>query len=108
MFRFLFRILATVALAVAVIMAVIDATRTVAAGELVVTPLGASWLAVSADTLQGLQAVVETSIHPLLWDPVLIEVLKAPGFAVLGVLALLFYAIGRRPERRIGRFAAES
>ena len=33
MIRFLFRFLATVALAVAVIMAVLDATRTVAAGE---------------------------------------------------------------------------
>ena len=108
MFRFLFRLLATVALAVAVIMAVVDATRTVAAGELVVTPLGATWLALSPGSLDGLQAVVETSIHPLLWGPVLVEVLKAAGFAVLGLVALLFYAIGRRPERRIGRFAAES
>ena len=33
MIRFFFRFLATVSLAVAVVMAVIDATRTVAAGE---------------------------------------------------------------------------
>ena len=51
MFRFLFRLAATIALAVAVIMAVLDATRTVAASQLVLTPLDTSWLTVSPDTL---------------------------------------------------------
>ena len=40
MFRFLFRLMATFALAVAVIMAVLDVTRTIAASRLVLTPLG--------------------------------------------------------------------
>ena len=69
MIRFLFRFLATVSLAVAVIMAVLDATRTVAAGSLVTTPLGTSWLAVSPATLESAQAAVETWLHPALWDP---------------------------------------
>ena len=58
MIRFLFRLLATISLAVAVIMAVLDATRTVAAGSLVTTPLGTSWLAVSPATLESTQAAV--------------------------------------------------
>jgi len=108
MFRFLFRLLAMIALSVAIIMAVLDATRTIAASQLVLTPLNTSWLTVSPDTLAALQAFVADKLHPLVWDPVIVFVLNQPGFAVFGVLAFLLYAIGRRPERRLGRFAVEN
>ena len=108
MFRFLFRLLAMIALSVAIIMAVLDATRTIAASQLVLTPLNTSWLTVSPDTLAALQAFVAEKLHPLVWDPVIVFVLNQPGFAVFGVLAFLLYAIGRRPERRLGRFAVEN
>ena len=105
MIRFLFRFLATVSLAVAVVIAVLDATRTVAAGNWVLTPLGTSWLAVSPDTLEKTQSTIETYLHPALWDPVALAVLKLPGFIIFAVLALLLYAIGRRPKRRLDPFA---
>lgn len=108
MIRFLFRALATVSLAAAVIMAVVDATRTLAASELVMTPLAESWAAVSPATLARLRDFVVTMVHPLVWDPAMLAVLALPGFAVFAVLALIFYAIGHRPERRVGRFAAET
>lgn len=105
MFRFLFRLVASLALAVAVIMAVLDVTRTIAASHLVLTPLGASWVSASPSTLDAMQAFLIDNAHPLVWNPVMIFILDQPGFAVFGIIALLFYAIGRRPERRIGRFA---
>jgi len=105
MIRFLFRLMATFALAVAVIMAVLDVTRTIAASRLVLTPLGASWLSVSPATLEVAQTFVIEKAHPLVWNPVMVFILDQPGFAVFGVLAFLLYAIGRKPERRIGRFA---
>ena len=105
MFRFLFRLLAIFALAVAVIMAVLDVTRTIAASQLVLTPLGASWVSVSPATLDAMQAFIIANAHPLVWNPVAIFILDQPGFAVFGVIALLLYAIGRKPERRIGHFA---
>jgi tellurite resistance protein TehA-like permease len=105
MIRFLFRLLATFALAIAVIMAVLDVTRTIAASKLVLTPLGASWIGVSPASLEAAQAFVIDTVHPLAWNPVMVFILDQPGFAVFGVLAFLLYAIGRRPERRIGRFA---
>ena len=108
MFRFLFRVLATVALAIAVIMAVLDATRTIAASQLVTTPLNTSWITVSPDTLNAFQAFVVEKAHPLLWDSVIVFILNQPGFAVFGVLAFLLYAAGHRPERRTGRFAVEN
>jgi hypothetical protein len=104
MIRFFFRFLATISLAVAVVMAVIDATRTVAADGWVMTPLGDSWIAVSPDTLDKAQATL-SAIHPALWDPIMLFVLKTPGFAVFSVLALLLYALGRRPARRLDPFA---
>ncbi len=107
MFRFLFRLMATFALAVAVIMAVRDGTRTIAASRLTLTPLGASWASVSPASLERVQAFVVDNAHPLVWNPVMTFILAQPGFAVFGVLALLFYAIGHRPERRIGRFVVE-
>lgn len=96
MFRFLLRVLATFALAVAVIMAVLDASRSVAASAIVLTPLGSSWYAVSPATLNLAQAAIQRNVHPALWDPVAVFVLTLPGFAVFGVLALVLYAAGRR------------
>jgi hypothetical protein len=104
MIRFFFRFLATVSLAVAVVMAVIDATRTVAAGDFVLTPLGTSWMSVSSETLEKAQDSI-AALHPVLWDPIAVFVLKLPGFVVFAVIALLLYAIGRRPARRLDPFA---
>lgn len=107
MFRFLFRLLATVALAIAVIMAVLDVTRTIAASALVLTPLGASWSGISPTGVQQFQNFIVENTHPLVWNPVMTFILGQPGFVVFAVMAFLFYAIGRRPQRRIGRFVVE-
>ncbi|MBZ9677449.1 hypothetical protein [Mesorhizobium sp. ES1-1] len=105
MFRFIFRLAAMVALSIAVIMAVLDTTRTVAASTLVLTPLNTSWLAVSPDTRAAFETLVRTKASPLLWDGAIAWVLNQPGFAVFAVLALLLYAIGYR-RRRASQFAA--
>ena len=106
MIRFFFRFLAVVALAVAVILAVVDATRSIATSELVLTPLGTSWYAVSPDTLNLAQALVQRYVFPALWDPMIVSILTLPGFVVFLVLALLFHLIGRRRSRRFGRVTA--
>jgi CubicO group peptidase (beta-lactamase class C family) len=105
MIRFVLRILATVSLAVAVIQAVLDATRSVAMSRLVLTPLGKSWKAVAPEALDSARAAME-SHWPFFWDTIVTRVLAVPGFAVFAVLALILYAAGHRPERR-GYFAAD-
>jgi hypothetical protein len=105
MVRFLFRFLATISLAVAVILAVLDATRSVAMSRLVLTPLGESWKAASPATLESLRAAVEAR-WPFLWDTLGAWLLAVPGSTLFAVLALLLYAVGRRRERP-GNFAAE-
>ncbi|MBK8457916.1 MAG: hypothetical protein IPL47_13065 [Phyllobacteriaceae bacterium] len=105
MVRFLFRFAASVALAVAVIFAVIDSARSIAASRLVFTPLGQSWLDASPDTLGAVKSFAEQRLWSPLWDPAMVTVLLAPGFAVFLVLALLLHLAGHRPTRRIGRLA---
>ncbi len=104
MFRFLFRLLSVFALAVAVVMAVIDATRSIAASAWVMTPLSQSWESLSPDTYAAAGEFLRDTMMPEAWDPVALTVLGLPGFAVFAAVALLFYIVGRRPERR-GRFA---
>ena len=105
MIRFVFRLLATILLALAVILAVLDATRSVAMSRLVLTPLGESWKALSPATLESVQTALEARWPPL-WDIVGVWLLSIPGSILFAVLALLLYAVGHRPTRH-GDFAAE-
>jgi len=105
MLRFLFRLAAMIALSVAVIMAVLDATRSVAASTLVMTPLNSSWLAASPDTRAAFETFVRAKVNPVIWDGGFAWVLAQPGFAVFAVLAFILYAIGYRRRRRGGEFA---
>ena len=103
MFRFIFRLAAMISLSVSVIMAVLDATRSVAASALVMTPLNTSWLAVSPDG--AFESFVRDKVNPMLWDGAVAWVLNQPGFAVFAVAAFLLYAIGYKRQRRSGQFA---
>lgn len=97
--RFLFRSISVLALAVAVIMAVLDATRSIAAGVLVTTPLGESWFSTSPSTLNLAETLAQRYLFPSIWDPFMIWVLTKPGFAVMAALSLLLYLPGRRWRR---------
>lgn len=108
MIRFLLRLLAMAALAVAVIMGVLDATRSVAASAPVMTPLAESWRAVSPETLDALSAAVQANLYPAIWDPGMLWVLSLPGFAVFAALAFLLFAAGHRPARPAGRFSVRA
>lgn len=107
MFRALLRLLSMVFLAVAVIMAVLDATRSIAANSIVATPLWASWATTSPTTLQSFEQSVSERLPPFVQDTVIDGILTLPGFAVFGALALLFYLAGRRPSRGENRFAVQ-
>ncbi|TKT82589.1 hypothetical protein [Aquamicrobium sp. LC103] len=107
MIRTLFRLLATIALAIAVIMMVIDATRSIAADAWVMTPLGESWMETAPASLERLEAFFAANLPGFLWDHVVMPMLTLPGFAVFLGLALILYAIGRRPRGKV-RFALEN
>ena len=98
-----FRFLAGVLLLIAVIAAVYDGTRSVAAGALVSTPLAEHWSKIAPGLLSATQSAVSRATHPLIWELGMRKVLLVPTWALFAVLGLLFAFAGRR-RRRINVF----
>jgi hypothetical protein len=104
--RSLFRLLAYIALSLAIIAAVLDAARSVGASHLIMTSLRDSWQSISASSLALAETSIKTHIYSILWDPLMLWVLETPTFIVFALLAFVLYAIGYRRQNRVGRFAA--
>lgn len=104
--RFIFRLFALIFLAVAVIAAVVDTSRTIAASKLVLTSLGKGWADLAPVSLNTTQAFVQSRLPEMIYDPVFLFLLAMPAAAVLAVIAAIFYAIGAKRERPFGNFAA--
>ena len=100
----LFRFLAGVCFLIAVIAAVYDGTRSLAAGALVTTPLAEHWSKIAPGLLSAAQTAVSRTTHPLVWDLGLRKALLVPTWALFATLGLLFAFAGRR-RRRVNVFA---
>lgn len=100
--RIALRIVGTWLFAIAVILLVIDGTRSLAAGHLVVASLQSSWTQFSQQSL----AAVRLFLASRYFGGVLVGVFDwltgLPGFAVLGVPGLLLAYLGR--SRRTRRY----
>ncbi|QFR34317.1 hypothetical protein [Ancylobacter sp. TS-1] len=95
MIRFLFRFIGLWILAGAFVALVLDGVRSIAASEIVTTPLSVTWLATSPDSLARFQSFVEGNFSGVVWETLAVPVLGAPLFAVLGVAGILLLLIGR-------------
>lgn len=104
MFRFLLRFMAVICLAVAVMFAVVDATRSLGVSKLVLTPLEVSWRQFFPDTLDPFSSWFAQAVHPYLNDQALATFLTLPTFAVFAILSALFYAAGYRKKRHLTAF----
>lgn len=96
MIRFIFRILGFWLFAGAFVALVLDGARSITSGDLIVTPMGSTWFELHRDSLNLAQAVIQRNVHPYVWDPVMISILAAPTWLVIGVISLLFIAIGKK------------
>jgi hypothetical protein len=105
MLRSLARLLSMLALAIAVVMAVLDATRSIAAEAVVLTPLISSWRNIAPTSLGMIEQMVTGNLPDFVWNPVLTSVLALPGFATFSALSMLLAIAGRRPRRIEGRLA---
>ncbi len=108
MIRAFLRLMSMIALSVAVIAAVLDATRSIAADAVVMTPLADTWAGLSAATLDAFETVVKANLPEVAWTGVAMPLLGIPAFAFFAGLALVLYIVGRRPARRAGRFVLEN
>jgi len=99
MIRFLFRFAGYWLLAGALVAAIIDSAKSIAASSLVTTPLGQHFQQLAPALLQRLEFGISNNLGaPWLWDVVFVNMLIWPSFAVLGILALIFMLIGRRKQ----------
>jgi hypothetical protein len=106
MFRFLLRALGILLLAAGFVALVIDGTRSIANNALSFTPLGEVAYAVFKDRYLLLQPAIERHIHPLLWDPIVLNITLAPASLVAGVLGFILLWLGQKPkEEPIGYVA---
>lgn len=97
--RFFSRAFSGLLLLLAVIALVSDLTRFVHDGGLATTPLMQHWLTLSPTSLQSLGLFVQNNLHGLLWDPLLLTILRLPTWLVLGIIGIIFGLLGKRREK---------
>ncbi len=106
MFHFVFKILGITILALSVVFAVLDITRSITASEIVLTPLGGTWAGVSPQSLAEAEQIVFSWGITWLWDPILVSVLKIPSWLFLLIVAMIFLKLGQQRKNPYGRFAS--
>ena len=99
--RLLLRVLGTLLIACAVILVIIDGTKSLAASGFVFTSLEATWVQLHAESLNAVREFLETRLFGPLLKPVITAVLAFPGWAVLGVPGVLLAWAGRSRRERV-------
>jgi hypothetical protein len=102
MFRLLLRLLGLCLLATAFVTLLGDVTRSVAGAKLYITPLGETLMALAPGKLALARAFVEGRVHPYIWDPVLVDLMRLPVWLAVGAIGCLAIWLGRKPAPRFG------
>jgi len=97
--RFVLRVLGTWLLALAVILIVIDGTKSLAANGLVMTSLSDAWTGMHPPSLSAAETFVRGRVLGDMMAGVFSALLTYPAFAVIGVPGILLSLLGRRRRR---------
>lgn len=99
MVGFLLRFIGVWFVAGALVSFVVDATKSIAISSWTSTPLGLIWFGLSPDTLNASQAVIQRYVSPLLWDPVIQNILLMPAWLIFGPIGLIMLWYGDKRRR---------
>ena len=102
MIRFLFRFIGLICLAAAFILVIYDGTKSIAANNLYFTSVRTLWELINAGSLQKLKPLIEPYAGGFLWDPLMLAILAAPSWSLLGGFGILLLMFGRRKKPLIG------
>jgi len=102
MIRFLLRFIGLLCLAAAFILVIYDGTKSIAGSAVSLTSLRALWELINPASLARLEPLIKPYAGGLLWDPLMLALLSAPAWSVLGVLGIIFILLGRRKRPLIG------
>ena len=97
--RLVLRIVGTWLIGLALILLVVDGTRSLAANAIVLSSLGDTWSAVHRPSLDAVSSFFESRFFADLLGVGLAHLLTFPAFAVLGVPGVALALMGRRPRR---------
>jgi hypothetical protein len=97
--RLVLRILGTWLIGLALVLLVIDGTKSLAANDIVFTAFGQAWSQVHRPSLEGTSGFFESRFFADLLGVVMQNILTYPAFAVLGVPGIVLALLGRRPRR---------
>lgn len=97
--RLILRIAGTWLIGLALVILVIDGTRSLGANVLVTTSLQTLWSNLSPQTLTTVTAFFESRMFATLLKGVFAAILSYPAFAVVGVPGILLAIIGRSRKR---------
>lgn len=97
--RLVLRVLGTWLIGLALIMLVVDGTKSLAANEIVFTSLSQIWTQINGASLDAVRGFFDSRFFAQLLDQVLTALLTYPAFAVLGVPGVVLALLGRRPRR---------
>ena len=98
------RFLAGVLFMIAVLAAVYDGTRSMAANAFVTTSLFEHWSKLTPTLFNAAQSAVHRYAHPMVWEVGVRRLLLLPTWLVFAVLGLALAYAGRR-RRRVNVFA---
>ncbi len=99
--RLILRVLGTLLIALAVILLIIDGTRSLAANQLVMTPLGDTWGQMHPASLEQVRAFLASRLFGPVLETAATALLGLPGWAVIGVPGLLLAWAGRSRRERV-------
>lgn len=100
--RFLLRLVGYLLIAAGFVSLVIDGARSIANAELELTALAETFATLLGERHLQIQPAIERNIHPLLWDPVMLGLMRAPTALVALLLGFLLLRLGARPDAPIG------
>ena len=102
MIRFLFRFIGLICLAAAFILVIYDGIKSIADSRVSITSMQTLWELINAGSLAKLKPLIEPYAGGILWDPVMVGILTAPSWALLGGFGILLLLLGRRKKPLIG------
>lgn len=99
--RLILRVLGTWLIGLALVLLVVDGTKSLGANGLVFTSLDDLWTSVHPASLESVRGFFASRFFEDLLDAVLNAVLGYPAFAVFGVPGVFLALLGRKPRREL-------
>lgn len=97
--RLVLRVLGTWLLGLALVLVVIDGTKSLAANGLVMTSLADVWMGLHPPSLGAVEMFLEGRFFAEALGGIFAALLTYPAFAVVGVPAIVLALLGRKPRR---------